>query len=174
MGKAISARISRQKKMKRDRRLRSARGWLPTVAGKNLVRAYKKRFGVDELCALLELVALGQFISPERIERAHFSAERRRFANSGLKKSREHAFDPHSDSDEHHYFVAGHTAAGFAFGITWEEAEASGYLENQEKNERPCAPADLAPSIDESYVSRRNYRPIGRDASCVKAIYDKI
>jgi|GEM_PF-1241789 len=174
MGKAASAGISRQKKMKRDRRLQSARGWLPTVAGKNLVRAYKKRFGVDELCALLELAALGQPINPERIERARLSAERRGFASSGRKKSREPALDPYPDSDEHHYFVAGYTAAGFAFGITWEEAEAAGYLENHEENERPSAAADITTLQGESDFSRGILKPTGRDASYPKAVDDEI
>ena len=160
--------------MKRDRRLQSARGWLPSVAGKNLVRAYKKRFGVDEFSALLELTALGHPLNPERIERARLSAERRRFASSGRQISTEPAYDPYPDSDEHLYFVAGHTAAGFAFSITWEEAEAEGYLENHEKNERPCAPADITGLPDESDFSRGILKPIGRDACHPKAVDDKI
>ncbi len=174
MGKAAAAGISRKKKMKRDRRLQSARGWLPSVAGKNLVRAYKKRFGVDEFSALLELAALGQPINPERIERARLSAERRGSASSGRKKSREPALDPYPDSDEHHYFVAGHTAAGFAFGITWEEAEAAGYLENHEKSKRPSAAADITSFSDESDFSRGILMPTVRDASDPKDVDDKI
>ncbi len=27
------------------------------------------------------------------------------------------------DSDEHHAFIAGYTAAGFAYGVTWDELE---------------------------------------------------
>ena len=86
------------------------------------------------------------------------SAERRRFACSGRKKSREPASDPYPDSDEHHYFVAGYTAAGFAFGITWEEAEAAGYLENHEKNERPSAAVEIATLTDEGDFSLGSFQ----------------
>ena len=104
----------------------------------------------------------------------HLSAERRGFASSGRKKSGEPAFDPYPDSDEHHYFVAGYTAAGFAFGITWEEAEAAGYFENHEKNERPSAAADITTLTDESDFSKGILKPTGRDASYPKVLDDKI
>ncbi len=54
----------RVKRMKRPARLRSARSWLPTYAGKNIVRGYRKRFAVDIVCAIKELEMLGVKIDP--------------------------------------------------------------------------------------------------------------
>ena len=112
--------------MKRNQRLQSAKQWISTYEGKNLVRGYKKHFGVDEVCALLELKALGRPINDERIENARKSASRKGEITALRRQARESEFNPYPDSDEHYYFVAGHTSSGFAYGITWEQAEADG------------------------------------------------
>jgi len=49
----------RVKRMKRAGRLQSARSWLATYQGSNLLRGYCKHFGVDWRCAAIELQALG-------------------------------------------------------------------------------------------------------------------
>ena len=35
-------------------------------------------------------------------------------------------------SDENFYFIAGYTSGGMPYGITWEEAEEEGLLEDEE------------------------------------------
>ncbi len=133
--KSLQASTPRRKRMRRDQRLQSARAWLPTYAGKNIVRGYKNHFGVDEVCALVELRALGRQIDEKRIERARLGAQRRGEANLHRRETRQEIFNPYPDSDYHHYYVAGYTAGGFAYGITWEEAEAAGYLEADDMHE---------------------------------------
>lgn len=115
--------------MKRDQRLQAAKNWVPTFKGKNLARGYSNHFGVDQVCALLELRLLGHSISDERIEDARKAANLRAEEKTMKRLSRQEEFNPYPDSDFHHYFVAGYTPGGFAYGITWEEAEAAGYLE---------------------------------------------
>jgi hypothetical protein len=45
--------------MKRKSRLQAAVHWIPKYSGKNLVRGYAKHFGVNLLCAIIELETLG-------------------------------------------------------------------------------------------------------------------
>jgi|SRR5437762_4744421 len=45
-------------RMKRAARLSNAQAWLPKYDGKNVVRGYRKRYGVDLLCAIAELQML--------------------------------------------------------------------------------------------------------------------
>ncbi len=54
--------------MTRSARLASAKatGWVEKYPGKNLVRGYARWFGVDLVCALTELRALGVKIDHER------------------------------------------------------------------------------------------------------------
>src|SRR5678815_4127706 len=54
----------RVKRMKRPARLQSARSWLPTYSGKNIVKGYRKHFAVDFVCAIKELEMLGVKIDP--------------------------------------------------------------------------------------------------------------
>lgn len=57
-----------QKTLSRARRLKSAKRWLATYSGKNLVCGYKERFGVDEVCAVVELRMQGVDLSDARLE----------------------------------------------------------------------------------------------------------
>ncbi len=68
MAKKKKSSTPRYKRMKQTQRLQSAKQWLLTFSGKNLVRRYKNHFGVDEVCALLELKALGYRITWEQAE----------------------------------------------------------------------------------------------------------
>lgn len=95
-------------------------------SGKNLVRNYKNHFGVDEVCALLELKALGKQIDASRIDKAQKAANQRGEAKILNRLAREPKLNQYPDSDQHHYYVAGHTSSGFAYGITWEQAETDG------------------------------------------------
>ena len=46
--------VPRTKRMKKAARLSSASHWLDKYEGKNIVRGYMKRYGVDELAALIQ------------------------------------------------------------------------------------------------------------------------
>jgi hypothetical protein len=122
--------------MTRSQRLQSAKHWIPTYTGKNLVRGYQNHFAVDQVCALLELRMLGKSIDDQKIENARRIAQAKAGARKN-KKSEIEPFNPYPDSDEHHYFVAGYTAGGFAYGITWEQAEAEGWLSDDDAAARP-------------------------------------
>jgi hypothetical protein len=55
--------------MKRPQRLESAQSWLETYQGNKVVKAYRKRYGVDFECAFTELEMLGVPIDPDYKER---------------------------------------------------------------------------------------------------------
>ena len=128
MAKKNKSSTHKCKRMKRTQRLQSARQWISAYHGKSLVRGYKKHFGVDEVCALLELKALGKPISEERIESSRKAVQRKAEITTLKRQAREREFNPYSDVDEHLYHVVGYTSCGFAYGITWEQAEEDGLL----------------------------------------------
>ena len=127
----------RHKRMTRPRRLQSAKHWIPTYTGKNLVRGYQNYFAVDQVCALLELRMLGRSIDDEKIDNARQNEQVKAEARKKKRQSEIEPFDRYPDSDEHHYFVAGYTTGGFAYGITWEEAEAEGWLSDGDDENPP-------------------------------------
>ena len=76
--------VPRTERMKRSPRLRSAALWLKEFEGKNVLRSYCKRYGVDWRCAAIELRRLGveldsDYLSQrEQSERQHISKRRQR------------------------------------------------------------------------------------------------
>ena len=87
-------------------RLRIGPQFIAENKGKRLVRGYMRRFGVDRLCAVLELNILGKnlpipVIVPKK------------------KQNPIEEFNP--DSDATFAFIAGYTSGGAPYGVTWEE-----------------------------------------------------
>ena len=128
--------------MNRFARLQSARSWLKTYSGQNIVSGYRKRFGADWVCAFKELEML-----EVRIEEAYrtkllksvaggIAARRRRT----LRRKRD--CNGFSDQDETFAYIAGYTDAGFAYGLTWDEWERLG-RENSSNRQ-----AEISTSID--------------------------
>lgn len=72
----------RRKRMKRPQRLESAKSWLATYEGNNVVKAYRKRYGADHNCAFTELEMLGVLIDPDYKERVLESVD----AQAAVKK----------------------------------------------------------------------------------------
>jgi hypothetical protein len=113
--------------MKRRDRLQSARGWLPSYEGKDVVKGYRKHFGVDSVCAFKELEMLGVKIDQDRkknllrtIEGGIAARKRRK----EMKKANDELeWGWGIDHDDHFAYIAGHTAWGFAYGVTWEEMD---------------------------------------------------
>lgn len=102
---------------KREKRLNSAKTWIKTYPGKNPVKGYAKKFGVDKLCAVKELRMIGVEISEAYEKQLIHSLEALKKQEEALK------IDPPVDSDEHHAMIMGYTSAGFAYGVTHEEME---------------------------------------------------
>ena len=113
--------------MCRAQRLQSARstGWVQNYPGKNLVRGYKKWFGVDELCAVRELRELGVKISEEREAELRQTVAVRGAAKAERARRRREKENVEeevlTDVEATFAFIAGYTPWGFPYGITWEE-----------------------------------------------------
>ena len=52
------------KTQRRETRLRKAREWVQSYNGQQLARAYRKKFGIDPVCAIQDLEAIGA-VTPE-------------------------------------------------------------------------------------------------------------
>jgi len=65
----------RLKRMKRTDRLQSAKYWLQEFHGENVIRAYRKRYGVDWLCAVKELRILGVELDPVYVRKLEQTIE---------------------------------------------------------------------------------------------------
>ena len=123
-------------KMKRPGRIQSAKNWIKEYNGNNIVKGYRKKFGVDLLCAVKELRMLGVKLDPEYVTRLKQSIEGQIMANQKQKMKRQQEKEEaelntlYSDSDEDFYYIANYTSNGVPFGISWEEAEEQSLLEN--------------------------------------------
>lgn len=104
--------------MTRAARLQAAKHWLPAYPGKNVVRGYRRWFGVSDVCAVVELRMLGVAIPDARLEQARRD-EQARAAHRARQKEK-HAPSIREWDDEF-AFIAGYTEGGAPFGITWDE-----------------------------------------------------
>jgi len=137
MGKRKNTSSSPKKLKGRERRLATAPTWLASNENSkpsNLLKRYRKRFGVDWECAITELKELGVVFDETYLKalRATLTDE-----NGHPKPQRpisRFEFDCAQgippQSDDEFAFIAGCTAGGVPYGITWEE------MENDEANER--------------------------------------
>lgn len=109
----------RRKRLNRKQRLQAAKKWIPTYNGRNLVRGYRRWFGVDFICAMTELEMLGYEIDPKYKEQIlkQEEAKRKQRKEEGRFK------DKVPWQDDNFYFIAGYTSGGAPYGITWEEYE---------------------------------------------------
>jgi len=126
--------IPKRKGFNRRRRLDSAKSWLPTYEGGNVVKGYRKRYGVDWATAFKEQEMLGVKVDPGykgRVLRSvREQAEARKRKRLEKAAELESALDEFQDED--FAFIAGYTSWGFPYGLTWEEWEA---LEESESEE---------------------------------------
>ncbi|MHB8862415.1 MAG: hypothetical protein ACYC6N_08425 [Pirellulaceae bacterium] len=125
--KRLSVKCPRRLRMTRAGRLQSARTtrWVANYPGKNIVRGYHKWFGVDLLCAIAELRLLGV-----TVDRAYelqvrqtvdgLAAYRQR---KRLKRASVDSLESATDCDGRFAYIAGYTAGGMPFGVTWEELD---------------------------------------------------
>lgn len=109
--------------MKRESRLQSAKHWITTYEGKTIVRGYAKWYGVDLLCAIIELRMLGVHVDENYEANVRRSIETKAKQRRQKRLARKEAefYDPYPDSDANFAYIAGYTSGGFPYGVTWEE-----------------------------------------------------
>ena len=116
-----------QKQLSRAARLRSAKRWIARYRGKNLVRGYRKWFGVTEVCAVVELRMLGVDISDARLEQARRD-EQSRATHRARQKERPKSATAFPDWDGEFAFIAGYTEGGAPYGMEHDDADADEVL----------------------------------------------
>ncbi|HUE82263.1 MAG TPA: hypothetical protein VMM84_09115 [Pyrinomonadaceae bacterium] len=117
------------KRMKRAARLKYAPSWLKSYSG-SVPAGYREHFGVDWVCAFKELEILGVRVDPEYRDTVLKSVARDVEARTLRKLRRKEALDGFVDSDDTFAYIAGYTAAGFPYGVTWEEWEQTNQMES--------------------------------------------
>ena len=111
-----------KEKMKRTQRLKSAQSWLQTYDGepKKIVKAYRKKYGVDWPTAFLELEMLGLEIDPSYKEQVLLTIQRQAEIKKQKKAEKEREIRGY-DQDDHFAMIIGYTSGGAPYGVTWEE-----------------------------------------------------
>lgn len=106
--------------MKREGRLQSAKAWIPTFTGKNIMRGYRTRYGVDCLCAIRELELLGIKFDADYVATIKQSVEGASRAKARKKAEAEENFKASLfEWDDNFSFIAGHTEGGAPYGVPW-------------------------------------------------------
>ena len=94
---------------------------MKTYQGEGIIEDYIKRFGVDLLCAVVELRMMGVAISEDYEHQLRQNEEYKRTSKKkGTKQIEEDFLD--GFSDETFAYIAGYTSGGVPFGLTHEEA----------------------------------------------------
>lgn len=114
-----------RKTLKREYRLRSAKDWIKTYSGNNVVKGYSKKYSVDKLSAVKELRMIGIEISEEYENQLRKSLESLKQQRLSLKKKQEDELNALCgfESDENFAMILGYTSGGFPYGVTHEEME---------------------------------------------------
>lgn len=112
----------RRKRMSRGARLQAAKRWIAEYRGRNLVRGYRKWFGVSDVCAVLELRMLGVDTPDARLEQARRD-EQARATQSARRKEKHAAESSMGGWDDEFASIAGYTEGGAPYGLTWAEWE---------------------------------------------------
>ncbi|MBE1444238.1 hypothetical protein [Paenibacillus sp. OAS669] len=140
MAKKKRPNTPRAKRMNREGRLQSAVSWLKKYNGSHYIRGYCQHFGVDTGTAIVELRQLGVSLSDEAVRSAKVgvqAAARGKQAHKAKRVQRLQEVILIPWSDETYAFIAGYTAWGIPYGITWEESE---WLADQESLDNSVLP----------------------------------
>jgi len=110
---------------KRERRLSSAKNWIKTYSGNNLVKGYSKKYSVDKLCAVKELRMIGAVISDKYEKQLINSMETLRQQRLSFKNKSEEKLNDlcEFDSDDNFAMIIGYTNGGFPYGVKHEEVD---------------------------------------------------
>jgi hypothetical protein len=106
-------------RLKRPARLDSARAWLAKWEGTKVVRSYRKRYGVDLLCAISELQMLNVPLDPTYVDRVRTTVITEITRRAAKKKTQ--STSDFVESDSTFAYIAGYTEGGAPYGLTWEE-----------------------------------------------------
>jgi len=108
---------------KREHRLRSAKGWIKTYSGNNVVKGYSKKYSVNKLCAVKELRMIGVEISEQYERQLVNSMEAHKLLRLSNKKKQQDDLCAACkfESDENFAIIIGYTSSGFPYGVTHEE-----------------------------------------------------
>ena len=89
-----------------------------------MVRDYRKRFKVDQTCALSDLNTIGA-LSPEKLAmlKAQEEIRLRQKREERARKQAEAFFERWPNSDDRFFYIAGYTSGGAPYGVTWEEMD---------------------------------------------------
>ena len=112
----------------RQQRLNQARKWYEEqnfTEDSHIVKAYRKRFNVDNTCAKRELCMLG-VLSPQKQAAYEQELKAKTAKRKKKREAKKNQTSTESFRDEFFYYIAGYTSGGAPYGITWEEAEAQG------------------------------------------------
>ena len=109
----------------RKKRLVSARKWIGTYSGKNIVKGYSKKFAVDKRCAIKELRLIGVEISREYEEQVIKSINIQTQTREAFKKQNEDELfsSCEFESNEDFSMIIGYTSNGFPYGLTHNDTE---------------------------------------------------
>lgn len=112
-----------KKTLKREYRLRSAKDWIKTYSGNDVVKRYSKKYSVDKLCAVKELRMIGFEITEEYENQLQKSLDSLKQKRLSLMKKREDKLNASCayESDEYFAMILGYTSGGFPYGVTHEE-----------------------------------------------------
>jgi hypothetical protein len=113
-----------RKQLSKVERLRRAPAWIATYPGKDIVRGYRKHFGVDYSTAFRELEQLGVAIDPERKQRTLVGLAQQQEARRRKRAECEALPNTFIEQDETFAFIVGYTSGGAPYGLTWEEWQA--------------------------------------------------
>ena len=112
-----------KKPLIRERRLNSAKNWIKTYSGNNIVKGYSKKYSVDKLCAVKELRMVGVEISEEYEKQLINWMEALKQQRLAFKSKHEDELNILSgfDNDDNFAMILGYTSGGFPYGLTHEE-----------------------------------------------------
>jgi len=121
---------NQHKQLRRTQRLGRGKNWLKMYEGEDVIEDYRKRYGVDLLCAVVELRMLGVDISEDyeyqlRQDEEHKRLSKKSKKKGGKQKTEEDFLD--GFSDDNFAFIAGYTSGGAPFGLKWEEVDNDDY-----------------------------------------------
>jgi len=122
----------RRKRLNGKQRVYIAKDWIKSYKGKNIVRSYAKWFGVDLLCAIVELRIAGQYISEEYESQVRKSNEAKILQRKKIKEKKETVeIDSEylDDWESEFEYIAGYTSNGVPFGIRKDE-----FCDDKDKN----------------------------------------
>jgi hypothetical protein len=85
------------------------------------VRSYAKWYGVNRLCALIELKAIGMDITDQQIEQQKLLQNQQGIRNAAAKRKKLEEQVLFEESNEYLSFIVGYTSGGAPFGTAHDE-----------------------------------------------------